>query len=69
MSKMVLYTTHCPKCAVLQKKLQAKNLQFDIVEDVQIMKSKGLMSMPVLQVDGKCLDFYNATKFVNSYEG
>lgn len=69
MSKLVLYTTHCPKCVVLQKKLQAKGLQFDVVEDVQVMKNKGFMSMPVLQADGNSLDFYNAVKFINEYKG
>lgn len=69
MSKLVLYTTHCPKCVVLQKKLQTKGLHFDVVEDVQVMKNKGFMSMPVLQVDGNGLDFYNAVKFINEYKG
>ena len=69
MSKLILYTTHCPKCTVLQKKLQAKNLQFDIVEDLQVLKNKGFMSLPVLQVDGQILDFYSATKFINNYKG
>ena len=69
MSKFVLYTTHCPKCVVLQKKLQTKNLQYDVVEDVQKIKEKGFMSLPVLQIDGQVLDFYNATKFINGYQG
>lgn len=69
MKSITLYTTHCPKCTILQKKLEAKNIQFDVVQDVQIMKEKKIMSVPVLQVDGQVFDYYNAVKFVNSYQG
>lgn len=62
---MTLYTTHCPKCEVLLKKLQMKNLEFDIVEDIQIMKQKGYMSVPVLQVEDKAMTFAQAVKYVN----
>lgn len=67
--KFVLYTTHCPKCTVLQKKLQGKGINFDIVEDLQIIKSKGFKSMPMLQINEQKLDFYNANKFINNYKG
>ena len=69
MKSITLYTTHCPKCTILQKKLEAKNIQFDVVQDVQVMKEKKIMSVPVLQVDGQMFDYYNAVKFVNSYQG
>lgn len=68
MNSITLYTTHCPKCTILQKKLEAKNIQFNVVQDVQVMKEKKIMSVPVLQVDGQKFDYYNAVKFVNSYQ-
>lgn len=69
MKSITLYTTHCPKCTILQKKLEAKNIQFNVVQDVQVMKEKKIMSVPVLQVNGQMFDYYNAVKFVNSYQG
>lgn len=68
MDRVVLYTTHCPKCSVLQKKLQAKKITFDIVDDVNEIQKKGFTSMPVLQVGDNKFDFYNAVKFVNGYK-
>ena len=69
MEKIVLYTTHCPKCRVLEKKLSDKNVKFEICQDVQVMKSLQVSSVPMLSVNGELMDFYNAVKFVNNYKG
>lgn len=69
MEQIVLYSTHCPKCKILEKKLTDKKINFSLCEDVDTMKSKGIMSAPMLEVDDKLLDFYNAVKFVNEYRG
>lgn len=62
--KLVLYTTHCPKCNVLTTKLNAANIKYDICEDIEIMESKGIISAPMLEVDDKMLDFGQAIKWV-----
>jgi glutaredoxin-related protein len=31
--KIILYTTHCPMCTVLEEKLQDANFEYDTVED------------------------------------
>lgn len=69
MSNIVLYTTHCPKCRVLEKKLNDKNVKFELCDDVQVMKGLNISSAPMLSVDGKIMDFYNAVKFVNQCKG
>lgn len=69
MEKIVLYTTHCPKCRVLEKKLSDKNVKFEICQDVQVMKSLQISSVPMLSANGELMDFYNAVKFVNNYKG
>jgi hypothetical protein len=33
MESIVLYTTHCPKCRVLEKKLSDKGVKFETCED------------------------------------
>ena len=66
MESIVLYTTHCGKCEVLQKKLNLKNIVYEVVEDIQVISSKGFTSMPVLQVQGKYYEFAEAVKYVNS---
>ena len=67
--KITLYTIHCAQCKVLEKKLDSKGIKYDVVEDREVMKQKGFMSMPILEVDGKKLVFAEAVKFCNNYTG
>lgn len=69
MSKVKLYTTHCPKCNVLKAKLDDKNLQYEEVTDIDVMTSLGIDEVPVLQIDdGPLLVFSEAVKYVNQME-
>lgn len=63
--EIILYSTHCPKCIVLEKKLKQKAVAFKEINDVSIMESKGFMSAPMLEVDGEIFDFTNANKWIN----
>lgn len=63
--KLVLYTTFCPKCKVLEKKLAEKNLVYEAVTDVDVMSEKGFQAVPMLEVDGKVMDFSKAAEWVN----
>ena len=69
MDNIILYTTHCPKCIVLEKKLKAKNIQYTTITDVNIMEAKNIMFAPVLEVNGEMLNFVNANEYINNYEG
>ena len=64
--KVILYSTHCPKCNVLESKLKQKGIQFDEINDVDIMVKKGFMAAPVLEVDGKAMPFTQAVSWVNN---
>lgn len=61
---ITLYTTHCPKCNVIAKKLEQKNINFEIVEDMEEMIAKGFRSAPVLQVNDKFLNFTEANNWI-----
>lgn len=63
---VILYSTHCPKCLVLEKKLKTKGIVYEEVNDIEIMKEKNYLSVPVLEVDGERLDFKKANDWVNS---
>ena len=65
MSKVILYSTHCPKCCVLEKKLQGKNIVYEEVNDVDLMLEKGFTVVPILEVDGVTMDFKAATEWIN----
>ena len=64
--KITLFSTHCPKCNVLEKKLQQKNIVYEEINDVKIMKEKGYLTVPILEVDGKSMDFKTANDWINS---
>lgn len=63
-----LYTTNCPRCKVLEKKLEQKGINFEKVEDfdLQEMVEKGFSTAPILDVDGKYMIFTDAVKWINS---
>lgn len=62
---ITLYSTHCPKCNVLKKKLDEKNIDYKEINDTEYMISKGFMSVPMLEINGDILDFGKAVKWVN----
>lgn len=62
---VILYSTHCPKCTVLETKLKNKEIEFEEISDVEEMLSKGISSVPYLEVEGKLLNFSEAVKWVN----
>lgn len=63
------YTIDCPACNVLQKKMDAKNIAYDIVKDEAIFVEKGIEVFPMLEIDGgPLMDFSTARKWVDSQE-
>lgn len=66
---VTLFTTHCPKCKVIEKKLAQKNIEYEMVEDINIMKEKGFKSLPMLEVDDQVFNFIEANKWVTNYTG
>jgi len=62
---VTLYTTHCPKCEVLEKKLNQKEIKFDIVDDVKEIRKLGFLSAPLLKVEDKVMEFVEANDWVN----
>ena len=65
---VILYSNHCPKCNVLEKKLKTKNIDYEEVNDVEIMKEKGYLMLPVLEVDGVSMEYKTANDWINSQE-
>ena len=60
---IVLYSTNCPKCKVLEKKLDSIGVDYTIITDEDLMISKGFSSAPMLEVDGNIMDFGNAVRW------
>lgn len=62
---VTLYSTGCPKCRILETKLNQKNIGFNIDKDEDEMIKRGFQSLPMLEVDGKLMDFGDAIRWVN----
>ena len=65
-----LYTTHCPRCKVLEKKKTKKGINYEEIDSMDIMTENGFKSVPVLELeDGTILDFAKANSWINEQEG
>lgn len=64
---VILYTTHCPKCIILGKKLDAAGVNYTTNEDPEEMLRLGFMSAPVLRVDDEFYLFKEACLWVDDY--
>ena len=64
-----LYSTDCPKCKILEKKLINKHISFEKITDFDYdeMKEKGFNFAPILEIDGGILmNFSDANNYINS---
>lgn len=62
---VVLYTTNCPKCRVLEAKLHLQDIDFETNSDIEEMDRLGIMEAPMLKVDGKLMGFVEAVNWIN----
>ena len=63
---ITVYTTStCPKCKILKKKLEDKGIAYEEFTDEDEMQRMGILSVPIMSVDGRLMDFPEAIKYVN----
>ena len=63
--KVVIYTTHCPQCRVLEKKLTMANIEFEAIDNIETIRATGITQTPALQIDdGELMNFKEAVKWV-----
>jgi len=67
---IILYHTEgCPKCKVLEKALNDKNIKYESIIGIDAMLEKGFKSAPMLEVDGEALTFPKALEYAKNYKG
>ena len=65
MDYIVVYSTHCPQCKVLEKKLQLAGIEFSIIDDTETMLAMGIKSAPCMQINcGPLMSFKEALAWV-----
>lgn len=63
---VILYSTGCPRCHVLERKLDDAGIDYTVCTDTTEIEKRGFMSVPVLQVGEKFLDFGRAILWANN---
>ena len=64
-----LFTTGCPQCKVLEAKLEAANIKYKVMDDMNEVIEKGYMSAPILKVADAYYVFKDAVQWVNEHQG
>ena len=64
MENVILWTTHCPRCKVLELKLKQKNINYQENANMEEMLAKGFKEAPKLEVDGVVMDFKEAVEWL-----
>lgn len=68
MQQIIVYTTHCPRCEVLEKKLKQKNIPYFTIEDTAVMEEMGITAIPMMKVGADALmDFKQANDWINKW--
>lgn len=62
---VILYTIDCPRCKVLEKKLNQAMIEYETFTDKNKMIEMGMSAMPILEVDGQRMNFKEANEWVN----
>ena len=66
---VTLYTTHCPKCKVIESKLKSKGVKYIEVSDTDTILKLGFQTVPIIDVDGTILEFAEANNWINNIVG
>ena len=63
---VIMYTTHCPQCKVLEKMLNDKKIEYTQITDIDVMKSKGIQSVPYLEIEGELKNFKESMEWIRN---
>lgn len=65
-NKLILYTNNCPRCIILKTKLDANDIEYTEINNVDKMIEIGITTVPILDVNGEIMNYGNAIKFIDS---
>lgn len=66
--KIIFYTTNCPRCQVLKKKMDSLGIKYELNDDIEEMMLWGVQTVPMLRIEKQLLDFSQAVKWLKEYE-
>ena len=63
--KVKLYTTHCPKCKILEERLNEKKVKYDVIDNIEELQKMNFKSVPNLEIDGKIYNYLDSIRYLN----
>lgn len=63
---LILYSNDCPRCKMLKKKLESRDLDYMLETDLSGLITIGIKTVPVLAVDENFFTFEQAWKWLNT---
>lgn len=66
--KITLYSTGCPKCKVLKKRLEEKGIRYTENNSVNEMLSLGISQVPVMKVGDTMMNYTEAVEWTKYYK-
>ena len=64
MNKVIVYTTGCPQCKVLEQLLNAKHVSYNTCSDIDVMMSMGITAVPMMKVNDKLMNFQDSMAWI-----
>lgn len=64
---IILYSTDCPRCKVLETKLNAKGINYEVNKNIDEMEKLGIVMAPALKVNDKIMEFADANRWISAY--
>ena len=55
--QIILYSTGCTRCKLVKQMLDVHHVEYTEITDRQIIEEKDFDSVPVLEADGKCMEY------------
>ena len=63
--RITLYSTGCPRCDVLKRKLDGKGVTYEENHNTDTMQALGIQFVPALMIGERLMDFAEAVRWVN----
>lgn len=63
--KVKLYTTHCPKCKILEERLNEKKVKYEVIDNIEELQKMNFKSVPNLEIDGKIYNYLDSIRYLN----
>lgn len=65
MDKVILFSSGCPKCNVIIKKLKAAGIEYEEKTSIEDMQAIGITTLPQLSVGGVLYSFGDAIRWID----